>query len=111
MTSSIKNIAVIGTGVIGTGWIIRFLFNQKKINVFDPKIKQRKFLLNEIKRVEPILNKIYKKKINLSKQLKFSNSIKDAVNNVDLIQENAPENEKLKKTLIKKISEYSKKTR
>lgn len=108
MTSSINNIAVIGIGVIGTGWIIRFLYNKKKIKVYDPNVEQKKILLKEIKRVEPALNKIYKKKINLSKQLEFSKSLKDAVENVDLIQENAPENETLKKNLIKEISEYSK---
>ena len=108
MTSSINNIAVIGIGVIGTGWIIRFLYNKKKIKVYDPNVEQKKILLKEIKRVEPALKKIYKKKINLSKQLEFSKSLKDAVENVDLIQENAPENENLKKNLIKEISEYSK---
>ena len=108
MTSSINNIAVIGIGVIGTGWIIRFLYNKKKIKVYDPNVEQKKILLKEIKRVEPALKKIYKKKINLSKQLEFSKSLKDAVENVDLIQENAPENETLKKNLIEEISEYSK---
>ena len=108
MKSSIDNIAVIGIGVIGTGWIIRFLYNQKKIKVYDPNIEQKKNLLKEIKRVEPTLKKIYKKKINLLKQLEFSKSLKDAVENADLIQENAPENENLKKNLIKEISEYSK---
>jgi len=106
--SSIDNIAVIGIGVIGTGWIIRFLYNQKKIKVYDPNIEQKKNLLKEIKRVEPTLKKIYKKKINLLKQLEFSKSLKDAVENADLIQENAPENENLKKNLIKEISEHSK---
>ena len=108
MTSSINNIAVIGIGVIGTGWIIRFLYNKKKIKVYDPNVEQKNILLKEIKRVEPALKKIYKKKSNLSKQLEFSKSLKDAVENVDLIQENAPENETLKKNLIKEISEYSK---
>ena len=108
MTSSINNIAVIGIGVIGTGWIIRFLYNKKKIKVYDQNVEQKNILLKEIKRVEPALKKIYKKKINLSKQLEFSKSLKDAVENVDLIQENAPENENLKKNLIKEISEYSK---
>ena len=108
MKSSIDNIAVVGIGVIGTGWIIRFLYNQKNIKVYDPNLDQKKNLLREIKRVEPTLRKIYKKKINLSKQLEFSKSLKDAVENADLIQENAPENETLKKNLIKEISQYSK---
>ena len=61
MKKTIENIAVIGTGVIGAGWIIRFLFNQKKVCIYDPQLTQRKFLQKEIKRVKPILKKIYKK--------------------------------------------------
>jgi 3-hydroxyacyl-CoA dehydrogenase len=40
--SSINNIAVVGIGVIGTGWIIRFLYNQKNIKVYDPNLDQKK---------------------------------------------------------------------
>ena len=108
MTSSINKIAVIGTGVIGTGWIIRFLFNKKTINIFDPSIKQKKFLLKEIKRVKPILKKYYKNKIDIKKQLNFCKTLKDAVTEVDLIQENTPENENLKIKIIKEISLYAK---
>lgn len=103
-------IAVIGTGVIGTGWIIRFLFNKKKVRVFDPSDKQKKFLLNEIKRTSKALEKFYSKKINLEKQLFFCNSAQEAVKNADLIQENAPENEKLKTKVIKEISLSAPKT-
>ena len=103
-----KNIAVIGTGVIGTGWIIRFLFNKKKIKVYDPQLNQKEFLLDEIKRVQPILKRFYKGKTNLSKQLVFCDSIQEAVHNADFIQENAPENEKLKIKIISDISKYAK---
>lgn len=104
MQDSQDTIAVIGTGVIGTGWIIRFLFNKKKVKVFDPSKKQKKFLLNEIKRTSKALERFYAKKINLEKQLFFCNSVQEAVKNVSLIQENAPENEKLKTKVIKDIS-------
>lgn len=104
MQDSQDTIAVIGTGVIGTGWIIRFLFNKKKVKVFDPSKKQKKFLLNEIKRTAKTLERFYAKKINLEKQLFFCNSVQEAVKNVGLIQENAPENEKLKTKVIKDIS-------
>ena len=33
--SQIKKIAVIGTGVIGAGWIIRFLAHNKIVHAFD----------------------------------------------------------------------------
>ena len=104
MQDSQDTIAVIGTGVIGTGWIIRFLFNKKKVKVFDPSKKQKKFLLNEIKRTSKAVERFYAKKINLEKQLFFCNSVQEAVKNVGLIQENAPENEKLKTKVIKDIS-------
>ena len=104
MQDSLDTIAVIGTGVIGTGWIIRFLFNKKKVKVFDPSKKQKKFLLSEIKRTSKTLERFYAKKINLEKQLFFCNSVQEAVKNVGLIQENAPENEKLKTKVIKDIS-------
>ena len=104
MQDSQDTIAVIGTGVIGTGWIIRFLFNKKKVKVFDPSKKQKKFLLNEIKRTSKTLERFYAKKISLEKQLFFCNSVQEAVKNAGLIQENAPENEKLKTKVIKDIS-------
>ena len=109
MKSLIEKVAVIGTGVIGTGWIIRFLFNKKKINIYDPNTKQKEFLIKEIKRVKPILKKFYKNKIDIESQLKFCKTLKEAVKDVDLIQENAPENENLKTKIIKEISLYSKK--
>ena len=110
MKSLIEKVAVIGTGVIGTGWIIRFLFNKKKINIYDPNTKQKKFLIKEIKRVKPILKKFYKNKIDIKSQLKFCKTLEKAVKDVDLIQENAPENENLKTKIIKEISLYAKKT-
>ncbi len=110
MQSSINKIAVVGTGVIGTGWIIRFLFNKKKIKIFDPSEKQKKFLLDELKRTAPLLKKFYKSNININNQLEFCRSIKAAVSDADLIQENTPENEKLKIRIIKEISHHSKKS-
>ena len=109
MKSLIEKVAVIGTGVIGTGWIIRFLFNKKKINIYDPNTKQKEFLIKEIKRVKPILKKFYKNKIDIKLQLKFCKTLEEAVKDVDLIQENAPENENLKTKIIKEISLYAKK--
>ena len=41
--SQIKKIAVIGTGVIGTGWIIRCLAHNKIVHAFDKDIKLKKF--------------------------------------------------------------------
>ncbi len=108
MKSELKNIAVIGTGVIGSGWVIRFLYNKKKIYLYDNNLKQKKILLSEIKRTSKFLKKFYKSTINVQKQLIFCKSISEAVQNADLIQENVPEKESIKIKVIKEISKNAK---
>ena len=37
--TKINKVAVIGTGVIGTGWIIRFLAHNKTVYAYDKDLK------------------------------------------------------------------------
>ena len=48
MQDSQDTIAVIGTGVIGTGWILRFLANGIRVKAFDKNSQQLHFLKEEI---------------------------------------------------------------
>jgi len=108
MPLSINKIAIIGTGVIGAGWTLRLLAKKKEIYVFEPSIKQKKFLLDEIKRTTKSLKNFYKISTLSKKKLYFKKTIRDAVKDADLIQENVPENEKIKKKIVKEISKWSK---
>ncbi len=104
----IKRIAVIGTGVIGVGWIIRFLAHNKKVIAYDKNLKLEKKIIKEIKKSWPHIKKLFnKKKINLN-NFKFVTSIKEAVKSADFIQENAVENYKIKTQLMNLIGKYSK---
>ena len=106
--SQIKSIAVIGTGVIGTGWIIRFLAHNKIVHAYDKDIKLKKNLIAEIKRAWPYSKKLFnKKKLNL-KNFKYFTSIEEALSGVDFIQECATENYVLKTKLMKIIGNYAK---
>ena len=58
----IKNVAVIGTGVIGAGWIIRCLAHNKQVVAFDKDLKLKKRLVVEIKRTWPYVKKLFNKK-------------------------------------------------
>ena len=42
MSSSINKVTVIGTGVIGAGWVIRCLAHNKKVVAFDKDLKLKK---------------------------------------------------------------------
>ena len=103
----IKKVAVIGVGVIGTGWIIRCLVHNKKVIAFDKDIKLKKRLVSEIKRTWPYVKKLFnKKKLNL-KNFKFVTSIIEALKDVDFIQECVTENYKIKINLMSIIGKYS----
>ena len=62
--SNIKKVAVIGTGVIGAGWIIRCLAHNKIVYAFDKDLRLKNKLLAEIKRTWPYVKKLFKKKKN-----------------------------------------------
>ena len=104
----IKKVSIIGTGVIGTGWIIRCLAHNKKVTAFDKDIKLKKKLIVEIKRAWPFIKKLFnKKKLNL-KNFIYVSTIEEAVKTADFIQECATENYNLKTKLMKNIGKFAK---
>ena len=106
--SNIKNVAIIGTGVIGTGWVIRCLAHGKKVNAYDINLKHKNNLIKEIKRTWPFVKKMFsKKKINFN-NLSFHTNLNEALKNAEFIFECAPENYNVKTKLMKKIGLYSK---
>jgi len=108
MINNFNKVAVIGTGVIGAGWIIRCLAHNKKVIAFDKDIKLKKKLIVEIKRAWPFIKKLFnKKKLNL-KNFKYVSTIEEAVKTADFIQECATENYNLKTKLMKNIGKFAK---
>ena len=108
MINSFNKVAIIGTGVIGAGWIIRCLAHNKKVVAFDKNSKLKKKLIIEIKRAWPHVKKLFnKKKLNL-KNFKYVTSIKEALKEAEFVQECATENYKIKTKLMSIIGKYSK---
>ena len=105
--SKIKTVGIVGTGVIGTGWIIRNLAHNKIVHAYDQNKNLKNYVLKEIKRTSKSIKKLFGKKI-LIKNLKFFNSLEKALSNVDFVQESVLENYKVKTDLIQKISKYVK---
>ena len=104
----INKIAVIGAGVIGSGWVVRFLAHNKNVVVYDQNPKLKKKVILEIKKSWPFVKKLFnKKKLNL-KNFNYVTSLSEALQDADFIQECAPENYKLKIRLMKEIGKYSK---
>ena len=108
MKKNIENVTIIGTGVIGAGWIIRCLAHNKKVVAYDKDLKLKNKLTTEIKRTWPYVKKLFnKKKINL-KNFKYVTSIEEALKKADFIQECATENYAVKTKLMAIIEKYAK---
>ena len=106
--SSIKKVAVIGTGVIGVGWIIRCLAHNKIVYAFDKDLKLKNSLIKEIKRTWPFVKKLFKKnKLNL-KNFYYFTSLEKTLKDAEFIQECATENYALKTKLMSTIGNYAK---
>ncbi len=106
--SSIKKVAVIGTGVIGAGWIIRCLAHNKIVYAFDKDPKLKNSLFKEINRTWPFVKKLFKKnKLNL-KNLYYFTSLEKSLKDAEFIQECATENYALKTKLMSTIGNYAK---
>ena len=108
MSNSINKVTVIGTGVIGAGWIIRCLAHNKKVVAFDKDLKLKKKLVVEIKRTWPYVKKLFNKKTLNLKNFKYVTSIEDALKEADFIQECATENYKIKTKIMSIIGKHSK---
>ena len=106
--TKINKVAVIGNGVIGTGWIIRCLAHNKTVHAYDKDLKLKKNLIAEIKRTWPYVKKIFNKKSLNLKNFKYFTSIEEALRNVDFVQECASENYALKTKLMSSIGKYVK---
>ena len=106
--NKIKKMAVIGTGVIGAGWIIRCLAHDKIVYAFDKDLKLKKNLVSEIKRTWPYVKKLFNKKTLKLKNFKYFTSLEEAVKDADFIQECASENYALKTRLMATIDKYAK---
>ncbi|WP_028393250.1 L-carnitine dehydrogenase [Bacillus cihuensis] len=104
----IKQVTVVGTGVIGNGWIARFLAQGYDVIATDPAKSAESRMRTAIDKAWPALLKKGLAAEASKDRLTFEPNLTKAVLNADLIQENAPERIELKQTLIQTIDQHAK---
>ena len=92
----IKRIALVGSGVIGSGWATRCLANGLSVIITDPSSEAPAQVEETIENAWPILEEAGLTKDGDRTRLRFTESIAEAVSGADFIQENVPEREDLK---------------
>ncbi|MCT1904885.1 3-hydroxyacyl-CoA dehydrogenase NAD-binding domain-containing protein [Oceanobacillus sojae] len=105
-----KTMAVLGTGVIGNGWIARFLASGHKVNAFDPAPGGKEKTEKMIDEIWTTLEEFGISDEAAKENLSFYDSLEEAVKEADLIQENVPEQEVLKKKVLAQVDAAAKPT-
>ena len=108
MVSNNRKVGVIGTGVIGNGWIARFLAKGYNVVAFDPAEGAEMRTRTLLKRIWPTLEDLGVSKDASIDKLQFVNTIKEAAEEAEYVQENVPERETLKKQVLQEIDKHLK---
>ena len=98
-----KTLAIIGTGVIGAGWAARALALGLDVRAWDPAPEAQAKLRAGIANAWPALEKAGLKAGADTARLTFCADIGTCISGAEFIQENAPEREELKQTLLAQI--------
>jgi len=96
----VRSAAVIGTGTIGSAWAALFLANGIAVKAWDPAPNAAARLEAQLAKIWPKLVKLGLAKGRRPNRLSFVDSPEDAAAGVDMVQENATENEALKIELL-----------
>ena len=103
---SIRKIGVIGAGLIGSGWASRCIARGHDVVVCDPSPQGESVLLSHIENAWHALEKLGFSR-QRSGKVKFTDDLEEVASSCSFIQESAPENINLKRTLYQEIDKYA----
>jgi carnitine 3-dehydrogenase len=107
MTAGIRTVAIVGSGVIGAGWAARCLSRGLDVIAWDPAPGAEARLRAAIARAAPALENAGHPLSERPESLRFVHTLAEAVKDADFVQENAPEREDLKQSLIAEIDAHA----
>lgn len=102
---NIKTVAVIGGGVIGSGWVAAFLGHGLSVRLFDPSPDASKGTRNHVTSAWPQMMALDLADADddWSGRLSIHNSLQEVITDADFVQENTPEKADLKRELFTKL--------
>lgn len=99
-----RNVALIGGGVIGGGWAARLVLAGVDVRLFDPAADAGQAARAQIARARSAASRLSHSPPPREGTLTIVDTIVEAVDNVDLVQESVPEREDLKRALLAEVS-------
>lgn len=99
--------AIIGGGVIGGGWLARFLLNGWDVHVYDPDPEAERKISEVLASARRSLPMLYEIALPREGQLVFCDTIEKAVKAADWIQESVPERLEVKQKVFAEITRHA----
>lgn len=96
-------LTVIGTGVIGNGWIARALANGRDVVAYDPAVDAEQRTRSFVDNAWPALERLGLVDGASRKRLRFVADMDEAIKGAELIQENVPERLELKQEILAQL--------
>ena len=106
--SKINKAACVGGGVIGGGWIARFLLAGIDVRVFDPHPESQRIVGEVLANAEKAYAMLTGAPLPARGKLTFTATIEEAVDDADWIQESVPERLDLKRGVLNQIDAAAK---
>ncbi len=101
-----KRAAIIGGGVIGGGWAARFLLMGWDVAVFDPAPNAERKINTIVENARRSLPALSECAMPAEGELRFAESLAEAVANADWIQESVPERLALKQEVLRHVQTH-----
>ena len=105
-----KKAAILGGGVIGGGWLARFLLNGWDVAVYDPDPQAERKIGEVLANARRALPMLYEVHLPEEGALVFCDTLAEAVADADWIQESAPERLDLKHAILADIGRHAPET-
>ncbi len=101
-----KQVAIIGGGVIGGGWVARFALNGWQVNLFDPDPEAVRKINEVMENARASLPQLADTPLPEEGRLVSCNSLEEAVRGALWIQESIPERLEMKQSVFSDIQTY-----
>ena len=103
----ITAVAVIGAGLIGSGWIATFLANGLAVSVFDPSPGAEADTRERLDNAWPLIERLGLPPRANRSALSFHATVEEALARADFVQENVPERLDLKMALYRELDGHA----
>lgn len=107
MRAGIARAACVGAGVIGGGWVARYLWNGIDVRVHDPDPESERRCRQVLANAERALTRLHGGAPARRGTVEFAPDLASAVAGADVIQESAPEDVDLKRRILADIDRHA----